>query len=87
MGWWQNAGNTQQFFNATLPQIVSVVDTLSKNIGRLAMATEENNNLRKNNPSLGGDMKYLKELVERYGSQAKMVDVIKKEEARRAKGA
>jgi hypothetical protein len=90
MGWWQTAGNAQQFFNATLPHIIKTIETLSENIGRLAMATEKSNELKDEKIGIGGDLKYLRELVEGYGSQTKLVDVIKKEKKRvlgAAKGA
>ena len=79
MSWWANALNAQQFMNATLPHILKTVEALSNNIGRLAIATEESNFLKKGSVSIGGNLEYLERLVEEYGSATIVGDVIRQE--------
>ena len=78
MFWKTVAGN--QFMQGTLPHIIRTVENLSNNIGRLAMASEKRNEAL----SIGGDIKYLKFLVENYGGNSSVAEVALNERARLA---
>jgi len=79
MGWWTNAAAAQNFMSSTLPHIIRTVESLSNNIGRLAMATEESNALRKGKLGIGGDTDYLRYLLKEYGEKATVGEVAKQE--------
>lgn len=85
MGWWANAATAQNFMSSTLPHIIRTVEALTTNIGRLAMATEESNALRKTKLGIGGDTDYLNYLLEKYGPEETVAFVAKEEAKSRKK--
>ena len=76
MFWKSVAGN--QFMQGPLPHIIRTVENLANNIGRLAMASEKRNET----VSIGGDMKYLKFLLDNYGGNCSVGEVAVNERAR-----